>query len=132
MSTNATITVKCNDGKFRQIYTHWDGYPNHNGRILQQDYQDQKKIEALVALGDISILASSIECPAGHSFRTPIAGCTVAYGRDRGEKGVSAQVFDTLKESQKKGLQQFNYYWDGEKWFVNNELLEEFLSSLPD
>jgi hypothetical protein len=130
MSTNATITAKCNDGQFRSIYTHWDGDPEGNGVILQKHYVDQDKIEALLALGAISALAPSIECPEGHTFDTPVEGHTIAYGRDRGEEGVEVEVFDTLAEAQKR-KEEYNYYWDGEKWFVNGGQLTDVLAELP-
>jgi len=131
MSTNATITAKCKDGKYRNIYTHWDGDPGWNGRILQKHYTEQDKIEALLALGDISILAESIECPEGHTFDMAHGGFCVAYGRDRGEEDCEVKVADSLIELKDSRKQQYNYYWDGEKWFVNGGQLTDVLAELP-
>ena len=86
MATRSTIAVQHADGTVSQIYAHWDGYLSHNGRILFEAYNTQERAEALVALGDISSLDRSIEQPAGHSFNKPVEGCTVFYGRDRGEE----------------------------------------------
>ena len=127
MSTNATIIAKCKDGKYRCIYTHWDGYPSHNGAILQEDYTDQDKIEELLALGDISILAPSIECPEGHTFDKAVPGYCVAYGRDRGEEGVDAIVVDTMAKVRENQNQSYNYFWDGESWTVNDKPLKTVL-----
>lgn len=38
------------------IYSHYDNYPEHNGRILQTHYNTREKVEALVDSGDVSCL----------------------------------------------------------------------------
>ena len=38
------------------IYSHYDNYPEHNGRILQTHYNTREKVEALVDGGDVSCL----------------------------------------------------------------------------
>ena len=98
MGTRSSITAKCEDGKFKTIYCHWDGYPSHNGKILLEDFQDQAKIEAMIELGDMSSLGRSIECPEGHSYDDPAEGHSVFYTRDRGEEGVDCIICDTLEE----------------------------------
>lgn len=91
MSTRSRIGIKNSDGSVSSIYCHFDGYVAYVGRMLQEHYQDEDKIRALIALGDLSILDASIDKPDGHSFASRIDGYTVAYGRDRGEDKTDAR-----------------------------------------
>jgi hypothetical protein len=81
----------------KSVYCHWDGYPEHNGRILSE-YYDSAKANQLVALGDMSSLAPSIDCPEGHSFEKSVEGYTVFYARDRGETDVSWSADHTFED----------------------------------
>ena len=85
MGTQANISVLHNDDTVSTIYLHWDGYEEHALEMLKAHYNTLEQAEALVALGNLSQLDASIECPEGHSFKTPVKGYTVAYHRDRGE-----------------------------------------------
>ena len=99
MGTRSDIIVQRKDGRFARIYCHWDGYLEHNGQILFDHYNNHAKAESLTVLGNLSSLAPSAECPAGHSFEHPVDGYCVAYGRDRGELNYNAKVFDSLAEA---------------------------------
>ena len=107
MSTRSTISAWCKDGKVRSIYCHWDGYPSHNGAILMNHYNTQDKIEALLALGDISTLKESVDQ-------------TVAYGRDEGETGCEARVYDRAGEAIENEHERYDYFWDDiyQRWEV--------------
>lgn len=108
MGTRSDIIVHCSDGKWRRVYCHWDGYLSHNGQILFDHYTSQKKNEQLVALGDLSSLRANIgrkhpfESPAPYgtpqqeAYARKYGNMCKAYGRDRGESNVDAQVFSTL------------------------------------
>ena len=56
MATRSRIAIENEDGTVTSIYCHWDGYVDHNGMILQEHYNERSKVEALIALGDISYL----------------------------------------------------------------------------
>ena len=56
MSTNASIAVKAECGSYRQIYLHWDGYPEGAGKTLVEHYNTQELADSLMDLGDISVL----------------------------------------------------------------------------
>ena len=71
MATRSTIAMKTPEGKIRAIYCHWDGYIDHNGKILIGNYTDPAKVKALIDLGDISSLRE--EVGEKHTFR-PEAG----------------------------------------------------------
>lgn len=115
MSTRSNIGIKNADNTVTFIYVHWDGYPSHNGKILLDNYNTEKKVRDLIALGDISILAPSIEKPEGHTFDNHIKGYCVAYGRDRGEDGTEPRTksFDSAIEEFDN---DYGYLFDDEKW----------------
>ena len=89
MGTRARIGIVEPDGSVTSIYTHWDGYPDHHGPILLNHYTTEERVRALLALGDLSVLAEDIG--EKHDFNNPPEGVCNAYGRDRGEDGVSAR-----------------------------------------
>ena len=99
MGTRSAIGYKTPEGKIRAKYSHYDGYPSYTGAMLQEHYQEARKIAQMVELGDQSFLAEEIFPTVNtHSFNTPQEGVTIFYGRDRGESDVDAQEFDTVQE----------------------------------
>lgn len=85
MGTRSIIAIKNNDGTVTSVNCHWDGYLEHNGRLLTGHYNTEKKARALIEKGNISLLAESIDQPEGHTFNKPVPGYTIFYGRDRNE-----------------------------------------------
>lgn len=93
MSTRSLIGLKEN-GKFRYIYCHFDGYPEGVGKTLKAYYQDIHKIKQLLKLGDLSILGKDIgEKQDFNDKSTKNDDWCLAYGRDRQEaqKDVKAK-----------------------------------------
>lgn len=120
MSTHGSITVKTENGKFRTIYCHSDGYLSGVGKTLAEHYSTQEKAEELLSGGNISVLGESCDKPEGHSFYNRVEGYTVYYGRDRGEKDVEAREYATFNEVIKYEKQEFNYFLDNGKWVYCN------------
>ena len=85
MGTRSAIGYKMDTSKVRAKYCHWDGYVENNGKILEDNYQEARKVAQLVEMGDQSTLAAEL------------ADC-VFYGRDKGETDVDAQTFDDVTE----------------------------------
>ena len=115
MSTNSLIAMKTDDG-YRTIYCHWDGYPEHNGKTLVQHYSDPEKVEALIALGDISSLASEIG--EKHDFNDRESG-TTSYHRDRGEdwSRVEPRNYDSVKRICRADCtQEYVYVFEDGDW----------------
>ena len=56
MSTRATIACKQDDGRYAAIYLHFDGYPDHAGKILELHYNSLELARTLVSGGDIRSL----------------------------------------------------------------------------
>jgi len=119
MATRSTIAMEQPDGRIMQIYCHWDGYLDHNGEILQKHYQDRAKILSLMLLGDISSLRRDIGQP--HDFDKPSnEDWCVAYGRDRGEKGTDARVYQDYADYRNNAqFEEYNYcYRLDNRWYV--------------
>lgn len=125
MATRSIITAKRADGTFKAIYVHYDGYPSYVGAMLLNNYSQQDKIEALLDLGDLSALYESTDCPEGHSYSNQVRGYCVAYGRDRGEEDAEGVSGPTLESVKRDMGQDYEYLWDGEKWFCDGEPLTQ-------
>ena len=78
MATRSVI-AKLDDKGIQAIYCHNDGYLSNNGKILDQHYANEVKVDNLIAQGDCSSLKDTIED-------------TIFYHRDRGDcyEGVKA------------------------------------------
>jgi len=93
MATRSRIAIENENGTVSSVYSHWDGYPSNNGRILMEHYKDRDKLQKLIDLGSLSSLAEEVDIPEGvnHTFENQVKGITVFYGRDRGEDNVEAK-----------------------------------------
>lgn len=126
MSTRSNIAVLNGAEGIKAIYCHSDGYPAHNGHLLDNHYTPyvvrgvphkkervarvnrenraviEQKIADLIKLGSLSLLGKLVHPDADkpHRFdydqRQP--GVTIAYGRDRGEKDTEATCYETLED----------------------------------
>ena len=97
MATRGNIAIVNEDGSITSIYCHYDSYPEYVGKILLNHYNDVGIINKLMELGDLSSLGEHLYA-AGHTWSAPIEGVCVAYGRDRGEKGVDSRVFKSIEQ----------------------------------
>jgi hypothetical protein len=98
MGTRSAIGYKTPEGKVRAKYSHYDGYPAYTGAVLNEHFQEARKIAQMVELGDQSFIAPNVFPKGEHSFNKPEEDVIVFYGRDRGESNVDAQEFDTVEE----------------------------------
>jgi len=99
MATRSTIALEYADGTVHQVYCHWDGYLEHNGKMLLEHYSNPFILRDLIDLGGLSSLRPTIGTK--HAFSQfelraeEVAGfklltenmCTF-YARDRGERLV--------------------------------------------
>ena len=69
MGTRSTIALEFADGTVEQVYCHWDGYLENNGKILATHYMDPFKVKVLLAGGDMSSLSESVEGCSFYSER---------------------------------------------------------------
>lgn len=134
MATRSTIALEFADGTVGQVYCHWDGYLEHNGKLLAQYYTDPYKLRELIDLGDLSSLAPEIGVK--HEFGNPNTYktkqwdiwneqfgkmCTF-YNRDRGETGVMARYFKDFADyvaNHQEEEYEYILRTDG-KWYVKS------------
>jgi len=117
MSTRARIAMALPNGKFKSIYTHWDGYPKHHGGILREHYSTPDRVTALLALGDLSALRAEIG--EKHDFEQRGHNMCTAYRRDRGDKGVAAKTsvnFTALVALALEWNAEYLYVFTGGRW----------------
>ena len=112
MSTRSYIGKRLPNGDITAIYCHWDGYPEHHGRILTQHYTDTAKVDRLLKLGALSQLGPEIG--KKHDFNKPTEGWCLAYARDRGEKRQGAFTVSELGDLTDDV--DYVYVWDGAEW----------------
>jgi len=132
MGTRSRIGVMHGD-VVKSVYCHWDGYLEHNGRILQEHY-DSSKANHLVSLGDLSSLGARIgeqhpfsphasaEDKAAYEAAQEQGWCTF-YARDRGETGTEWKVAHTFEEflGQCEGCgAEFYYIMRDGVWYVGD------------
>lgn len=147
MATRSAIGVMHGD-VCKAVYCHWDGYIDHNGRILQENY-DSTKANFLVALGDISSLRpeigeqhpfSKFECKDGEYDEAKYENWTTFYGRDRGEENTGWKTFHSFKEFidfyDGSGCEYYYLMKDG-VWYVSQygrplEVLADVINSQGD
>lgn len=123
MATRSTISICNDDGSIDKIYCHWDGYIEHNGKILKENFNTKEKIQELIKLGDLSSLAPNVN-PASfdHSFDNREDNVCVFYGRDRGEDDVSSQYYASIDDYMMNAqFEEYNYLYRNGVWFVQCE-----------
>jgi len=130
MATRSTIALEFADGTVEQVYCHWDGYLEHNGKILAEHYSDPFKLRDLIDLGGLSSLRRDIgEKHAFSQFDLPKEEveafikrtenmCTF-YARDRGEKLVVHKFVDFQDYLAHHSYEEYEYILrrDG-NWYV--------------
>jgi len=105
MATRSTIALEYADGTVGQIYCHWDGYLDNNGRILFEHYTDPFKVRELLNCGDTSSLDSSV------------SGCD--FYSKRGEVCPQRTFKNFADYKRNAQMEEYNYILrrDG-KWYV--------------
>jgi len=109
MATRSRIGIVNSDGSVSHIYCHWDGYLEHNGKILYEHYQDEEKVKELIKLGKLSALGKTIaECISNH--------------KDYGYKlEISkSNSLDEMMESIDDLFIEFIYIYKEGQWFYNS------------
>ena len=133
MATRAII-AKLDDKGVKAIYSHSDNYLAHTGKILAEHYQDESKVNELLAHGDVSIIDKNIGVKIDfNDYKTRYANkqCKF-YMRDRGEKYKQAEQLKDeaeLIEFSKGCDVDFIYMFAYGYWYVydidnNNQFVE--------
>lgn len=124
MATRSRISFERPDGKVRSIYCHWDGYPEHNGKILLENY-NESNLDALMDLGDLSTLGTTpVEDPNGWTSGHDETKC-ITY-KSRGETDVDALEFDNIEDFNKNvPEEEYNYIFQQGEWYMWEEAYED-------
>jgi hypothetical protein len=124
MATRSTIAIEHTDGTVSQVYCHWDGYLDHNGKILLNHYNTPELAAELIRVGDISSLREQIG--EQHDFDERYDESDVRskwtnyYSRDRGESNTQAKKFLTFDEYVRDHqYEEFEYIMRNGEWFVS-------------
>lgn len=134
MATRSRIGILHKDGSILAHYCHSDGYFSHNGRILEDHWQNRAAIQKLIDLGDMSVLGpklgkkhdfdwrSGYEKAPGEDYAAMFdrinqderAEWCLFYKRDRGEKGdLKPKRYASIHEFAASGdAEEFLYLWD--------------------
>lgn len=131
MATRGAIGIRNEDGSVTGIYSHWDSYVIHNGRILLENY-DHTKTQQLLELGSVSVLGPEIgdKHDFDESFKSddPRYNWCKFYGRDRGEKDVGSKTFDSDQEFVSYFADCWSHYFylleECGTWFVKTRTSE--------
>lgn len=108
MATRSLIGLQLPDGKILSVYCHNDGYLSWNGRILRGSYITVEQVEALLRLGNLSVLEETLEA-------------CYAYGRNRGDEGQEAEVTENRKAFIESGSWvNYLYLFRNGEWFYRN------------
>lgn len=121
MATRSSIAIQNENGTVEAIYCHWDGYPEHNGKILKEHYTDEERIRELISNGDMSSLDVLVNpTTSTHCFDVSEDGVCVFYGRDRGESGTEPRTYKNKKAWIEAIGQQYNYLFNTKtgKWRI--------------
>jgi hypothetical protein len=131
MSTRSKIGILRKDGTVDSAYCHWDGYPEHNGVILCESYNNINKVNELIKNGDMSLLEKYIYPSPGkpHSFdfnEERQENVCLFYTRDRGEDWKytypkTSKNLDRFKQECLLSDCEFAYIYDENKndWFFS-------------
>ena len=125
------IAIKHGRDTIKSVYCHWDGYPEHNGRILEEYYTTPFIVNELINMGPISSLGATIGKKVEfnvsvdyipNDFEICISKQCKFYNRDRGEVGTY-QVFKTeveLVEHYGSAGVEYYYLFDNGVWYVRD------------
>ena len=106
-----SIIAKLDDKGVQAIYCHNDGYLSNNGKILDQHYANEVKVDNLIIQGDASSLKDTIED-------------TIFYHRDKGDcyEGVKAVNLNNETELLKHAFESCDaelvYMFAYGSWYV--------------
>ena len=122
--TRWLVGIEAPSGKIASTYGHWDGYPEHVGKMLKKYYNNTGKVKQLMKLGKqgISTIDKSMKGGKDHSFNNTKKGETVFYGRDRGSKSSMSSTWKNRDKLKFNSGDEFAYIWSvkDKKWYYKS------------
>lgn len=107
MSTRSFIGIESAEGSISSVYCHSDGYLEHTGKVLIENYKTAEQVQELLSFGDMSILRETIEQ-------------TEFYARDRGEEKSPPNFAEMREEYIDHANESYVYLFSNEeKWLVS-------------
>tara|TARA_B100000287_G_scaffold77223_1_gene69318 strand:- start:49 stop:573 length:525 start_codon:yes stop_codon:yes gene_type:complete len=123
--TRWLVGIEAPNGKVRSTYGHWDGYPQHAGKMLKKYYKKPVVVQNLMQLGQfgISSIGPKIKGSKDHSFDNPEKDVTVFYGRDRGEKSRAISNWKDRDSVKLNSGEEFAYIFSmkDKKWYYKSK-----------
>ena len=114
MATRSTIAKYNADGSITAIYCHYDGYPEHNGKMLQTHYATPAAVDALLSLGSFSGLYETEGKTADSLYDEP---------------AVTLNSVDSWVNHYVNSWCEYGYLWDGNEWlcfdFDNGQVMSD-------
>ena len=134
MATRSVIAKLDNKGA-KAIYCHSDGYLEHVGRVLDEHYRDESKVDELLEHGDVSSLNENIgeKLPFNDYMLFHEKKQCRFYHRDRGEDKKEAATLggenELVKFATEKCDAEYIYMFAFGSWYVydvynNSEFVE--------
>jgi len=136
MSTRNIIALQLDEDKYKTIYCHNEGYLKHNGAILIDHFNSREKVEELLKLGDLSLLAPHLNPepnkPHSYEYLHRQEGVCVAYGRERGEKDTQAKILSKEQMLEYPLIQYFYIFTLDGVWKYYDSLKNELRNVKDD
>ena len=120
-ATRWLVGIEEPSGKITSTYGHWDGYPEHAGKMLKKYYKNPAVVKNLMKLGKsgISSIGAKIKGSKDHSFDNPEKDVTVFHARDRGEKRNATSKFKNRDSIKFDSGEEYGYIYNmkDKKWY---------------
>ena len=132
MATRSTIAKLGKDGIIKAVYCHSDGYLEHNGKILNEHYKDESKVDELLAHGDISSLNKNIGVKIDfndYKLRAKNKQCRF-YHRDRGEDFMFNEFesdIEYIEWAKDSCNAEYIYMFAFGAWYVYDDYVGKFI-----
>lgn len=115
MGTSCYLKAKTSDNKWSAIYVNFDSYPSYMMPLLNNHFNTQERIDAMMALGNLSFLHENLEPHIGDHRRQQNG--TTAKHRDLDDDLIIAKA-DTLDELEPllDYLVNYCYIYENNEW----------------
>jgi hypothetical protein len=92
MATRGRIGIQLKDGSVLSVYSHWDNYPEWNGKKLKEHFNSYEQAAELIDGGDISSLWTDTDWQNNkmESYRT-------LYYAERGEGDTEPNLHNSFQ-----------------------------------
>lgn len=126
MATRSRIGIQLPQGQIVSVYSHWDGYPEHNGKILKAKYTTIDSVTELIDGGDISSLETKTTWESTYTdgSYTNTREEQPLYYFERGENDVEPQLSKNLKQFFKLTKDcggEYSYLYRNGTWLCFND-----------